>query len=202
MIAQVLIALVMLASAIVAFAQRNLIYSALLLILTWAGFAAFYLFTGAEFIAFAQLLIYVGAVSMVVLFAVLLTRRSTADPLEAPALRRHKLPAITAGLAVAVVLGLAVLNTPFPSGPAQAPQLSVRQIGHELMGGYTTSLLIAGVILTVALIGATILAAAESAHGTSRIDRRIAGAAAPSPRASDETRRGRRDSREIPNPSP
>ena len=58
---------------------RNLIHSALLLIASWAGIAAFYLWAGAEFVAFAQVLVYVGAVSMVVLFAVLLTRRSRAD---------------------------------------------------------------------------------------------------------------------------
>ena len=45
----------------------------------WAGIAAFYLWAGAEFVAFAQLLVYVGAVSMLSLFAVLLTRRSFHD---------------------------------------------------------------------------------------------------------------------------
>src|SRR6185369_4791951 len=68
-----------LASAAVAMSLRNLIHSALLLVASWAGIAAFYLWAGAEFVAFAQVLVYVGAVSMIVLFAVLLTRRSRAD---------------------------------------------------------------------------------------------------------------------------
>src|SRR5829696_6913724 len=66
-------------TAAVAMLLRNLIHSALLLIGSWAGIAAFYLWAGPEFLAFAQVLIYVGAISMVVLFAVLLTRHSRAD---------------------------------------------------------------------------------------------------------------------------
>ena len=65
------IALVILGSAAVAMSLRNLIHSALLLIGSWAGVAAFYLWAGAEFVAFAQVIVYIGAVSMVVLFAVL-----------------------------------------------------------------------------------------------------------------------------------
>ena len=79
------IALATLATAAVAMALRNLIHSALLLIASWAGIAAFYLWAGAEFVAFAQVLVYVGAVSMIVLFAVPfavqlagLTKRQTA----------------------------------------------------------------------------------------------------------------------------
>src|SRR5436190_18964967 len=75
----VLIALLTLATAAIAMVLRNLIHSALLLIASWAGIAAFYLWAGAEFVAFAQVLVYVGAISMVVLFAVLLTRRSRED---------------------------------------------------------------------------------------------------------------------------
>src|SRR3954466_648545 len=78
-VALVLIALVTVGAAAVAMALRNLIHSALLLIASWAGIAAFYLWAGAEFVSFAQILVYVGAVSMIVLFAVLLTRRSRQD---------------------------------------------------------------------------------------------------------------------------
>src|SRR5688572_29101669 len=84
MIAFFVIALVTLGAAAIAMSLRNLIHSALLLIGSWAGIAAFYLWAGAEFVAFAQALVYVGAISMVVLFAVLLTRRSRTDLSLAP----------------------------------------------------------------------------------------------------------------------
>src|SRR5436190_23225743 len=83
-LALLLIALVTLGAAAIAMSLRNLIHSALLLIASWAGIAAFYLWADAQFVAFAQVLVYVGAVSMVVLFAVLLTRQSRADSAIAP----------------------------------------------------------------------------------------------------------------------
>lgn len=155
------IMLLTLGSAAVAMMLRNLIHSALLLILSWAGLAAFYLWAGAEFVAFAQVLVYVGAVSMVVLFAVLLTRRSRADlEVPSPALRRIALAvfpsALIAGLLVGAVLGAFPLSN---SGPA--PELSVNQVGLLLMGPQIASLLVVGVLLTVALLGAIVIASPE-----------------------------------------
>ena len=159
MLPLLLIALLTLGSAAVAMALRNLIHSALLLILSWAGIAAFYLWAGAEFVAFAQILVYVGAVSMVVLFAVLLTRRSRTDLAVEPASLRRAIGAVLAGALVAGVLVGAVLSTPLAVSPAAAPVATVRQLGLELMGPHAAALLIVGVILTVALLGAVVLAA-------------------------------------------
>jgi len=156
-----ILAALILASAVFALSRRNLIHSALLLVLTWAGVAGFYLWAGAEFVAFAQALIYIGAISMVVLFAVLLTRRTLADPLIESASRARIAAAIVVGIAVAAVLVAAVLNTPFSAVTARAPSVNVREIGVQLMGPQAAPLLIVGVILTVALIGATILAASD-----------------------------------------
>lgn len=155
------IAALILASAALAMSLRNLIYTALLLIFTWMGVACFYLWAGAEFVGFAQLLIYVGAVSMIVLFAVLLTRRTLADPIVAPASLRRAIAAICVGGAVAGVLVAAVLGTTFETATSRAPAVSVRQLGFQLMNQHAASLLAVGVILTVALIGATILAAGD-----------------------------------------
>src|SRR2546421_5860680 len=98
--ALLIIALGTLASAAIALSLRNLIHSALLLIASWAGVAAFYLWAGAEFVAFAQVLVYVGAVSMIVLFAVLLTRRSRADLSVTPESAGRFIGGIFAGGAV------------------------------------------------------------------------------------------------------
>jgi NADH:ubiquinone oxidoreductase subunit 6 (subunit J) len=160
-VALLLIAFVMLASAAVAMALRNLIHSALLLIMSWAGIAAFYLWAGAEFLAFAQVLVYVGAVSMVVLFAVLLTRQSHLDLVVAPVSFGRALGALTAGAAMAGILVGAVLGTPLPAS-ARPPVLTVRQLGLQLMGSQAAALLAVGVLLTVALLGAIVLAAVDA----------------------------------------
>lgn len=164
----VIIALLAIASATLAFTRRNLIHSALLLVVTWASVAGFYLWAGAEFVAFAQVMVYVGAVSMVVLFAMLLTRPTLADPPAAPDSRARAFGAILTGMLVFIVLGTAVLHAPWGRAPAVAPPLSVRDIGRQLMGEHAAALLVIGVLLTVALIGAIVIAATdrENAHGS------------------------------------
>jgi len=158
--AALIIIVVLLASAAVALSLRNLVRAALLLTVSWAGLAAFYLWAGAEFVAFAQVLVYVGAVSMVVLFAVLLTRPAPTDPPPPRATYGRVLGALLAGSAVGGLLCGAILGTPLPSSPGAPPALTVREIGRQLMGVHAAALLVAGVLLTVALLGAIVLAAA------------------------------------------
>ncbi|MFA6959683.1 MAG: NADH-quinone oxidoreductase subunit J [Opitutaceae bacterium] len=161
-VALIFIAVLMLGSAATAMVLRNLIHSALLLIASWAGVAAFYLWAGAEFVAFAQVLVYVGAISMVVLFAVLLTRQNLDDrqPAE-PASRARALAAVLIGASVAGVITATVLSTSFKPSAAEAPNATVKQIGLDLMESHGATLLIVGVILTVALLGATVIAATD-----------------------------------------
>src|SRR5687768_5916724 len=71
-----IIALVTVASAIGAVSLRNLVHCALCLALSFIGMAAFFLQLNAPFVAFAQVLVYVGAVAILVVFAILLTRNA------------------------------------------------------------------------------------------------------------------------------
>jgi NADH:ubiquinone oxidoreductase subunit 6 (subunit J) len=169
-VAFALIACLLLASAATAMALRNLIHSALLLVVSWFALALFYLWAGAEFVAFAQVLIYAGAISMVVLFAVLLTQRTAGDFTLVPESRRRAIAAVLAGGAVAGAIAVAILNTSFafasaPSAPAlsatSAPvsAVTVLELGGQLAGPQAAALLVVGVILTVALIGAVVIAA-------------------------------------------
>lgn len=169
MFALIVIALITLGSAAVAMSLRNLIHSALLLVATWAGVAVYYLWAGAEFVAFAQLLVYVGAVSMIVLFAVLLTRPSRVDAaLESASLIRALLALVVGGAVLGVLFG-AVLGSNvggmappvMPNAPA-AGTVTVKQLGTQLMNAHTAALLVLGLLLTVALLGAVVLAAPDT----------------------------------------
>jgi NADH:ubiquinone oxidoreductase subunit 6 (subunit J) len=160
-IAFVIIALLTLGSAAIAMSLRNLIHSALLLIASWAGIAAFYLWADAQFVAFAQVLVYVGAVSMVVLFAVLLTRQSRTDLSIAPDSMGRLVWAVIAGGCVLGVLLSAIFTTPLPSDAQPREAVTVADLGAKLMGPHAAALLIVGIILTVALLGAIVLAATE-----------------------------------------
>src|SRR3974377_2234991 len=76
MLAFALIAFVTLASAVAAMSLRNLVHCALALTVTFGGLAPAYLALSAQFVGFAQLLVYVGAVAILIVFAILLTRGS------------------------------------------------------------------------------------------------------------------------------
>ena len=156
------LATVFLGAAAVAMSLRNLIHSALLLVFSWAGVAGFYLWAGAEFVAFAQVLVYVGAVSMVVLFAILLTRQSQIDVNIPTASIARAAWGLVVGGAVLGVLAGAVVSTRLPVAPgSSAPALTVKQLGQQLMGPHAAGLLIIGVLLTVALLGAVVIAATD-----------------------------------------
>ena len=112
---------------------------------------------------------YVGAVSMVVLFAVLLTRRSRDDisvAIDSPA---RGIAALLTGGAVLGVLFGAVISSPLGAPAAGArPSLSVKELGLQLMGPHAAALLIVGVLLTVALLGAVVIAAGDRTDAAER----------------------------------
>jgi NADH-quinone oxidoreductase subunit J len=155
-----IIAVLTLLSAVAAMALRNLVHCALALAFTFTGLAAAYLQLGAQFVGFVQLLVYVGAVAILIVFAVLLTRGR--EPV-AQGIFSPKWP-VGAAIALAVFGTLAALlvssrvlhREAVPVAPAP-----VRQIGEQLMTHYIVPLEVLGVLLTAALIGAVILAMHE-----------------------------------------
>ena len=75
-----IIAAVTIAAAVAAMTLRNLVHCALALAVTFAGLAAVYLQLDAQFVGFAQILVYVGAVAILIVFAILLTRGGETPP--------------------------------------------------------------------------------------------------------------------------
>ena len=151
------LALLTLASAVAAVTLRNLVHCALMLVLTFAGLAALYLRLDAQFVGFAQILIYIGAVAILIVFAILLTRGS-----EPP---RQSIFSGTwvfgVGIAVAVfgvLSGMILSSWIFLREVPPPPQTTVRQIGDRLMTQYVLPLEVIGLLLTAALIGAVIIA--------------------------------------------
>jgi len=155
-----IIAILTIASAIAAMTLRNLVHCALALAGAFAGLAALYLQLDAQFIGFAQILVYVGAVAILIVFAILLTGGS--DPAKQPIFSSGW--CIGAGVALAV-LGVLVwalrsshtINETLPD----VSNTSVRRIGDQLMTKYILPLEVIGLLLTAALIGAVIIAMKE-----------------------------------------
>jgi NADH-quinone oxidoreductase subunit J len=146
-----------LGSAIAAMTLRNLVHCALSLVLSFAGLAAIYLQLGAQFIGFAQILIYIGAIAILIVFALLLTRGS--EPPPEPVFSAGSIAAVFVALSVFALILVAVFSSKALSGtPQPAPVASVRQLGEELMTNYILPFELLGLLLTAALIGAVIIA--------------------------------------------
>jgi NADH-quinone oxidoreductase subunit J len=155
-----IIAVLTLASAVAAMSMRNLVHCALALTVTFAGLAAFYLQLDAQFVGFAQILVYVGAVAILIVFAILLTRSS--EPPRPSGLSVNLVAGI--GLAVAVfalLSGLVLSSRALTREVRPPPEIGVRQIGEQLMTKYILPLEVIGLLLTAALIGAVIIAMRE-----------------------------------------
>ena len=157
-IAFLLIAAVTLGSAIAAMSLRNLVHCALCTVLTFAGLAAMYLQLNAQFVGFAQILVYVGAVAILILFAVLLTRNSENQPSTRIA-SPSWIVGILVALAVSGTLIYAVLkSTRIAHALPPVPDATVKKIGEHLMTNYVLPLEVIALLLTAAMIGAVIIA--------------------------------------------
>jgi NADH-quinone oxidoreductase subunit J len=146
--------------ALAAVTLKNTVHCALALTAAFAGLALLYLQLDAQFAGFAQILIYIGAVAILVVFAILLTRGS-----ETPKdgiFSRSWFAGTAVAAAVFAVLGWAVIQSiPMLPHETAVPVVTANQIGNALLGRYVLPLEIVALLLTAALIGAVIVAMHE-----------------------------------------
>jgi NADH-quinone oxidoreductase subunit J len=165
-----LTALLTVAGALAAALLRNLVHCALSLTVTFAGLALLYLQLDAQFAGFVQILVYIGAVAILVVFAILLTRGS-----GIPEYRSYStswFAGLTIAAAAFALLAWAVTKS-LPAGATvdSTPAATVQSIGAALMSSYALPLEIVAVLLTVALIGAVIVAMPEAKASRSLSER-------------------------------
>jgi NADH-quinone oxidoreductase subunit J len=150
------IAVFTLAGALAAACLRKLIHAALCLVVAFLGLAAFYFFLGAEFVGLVQVFVYVGAVAVLIVFTILLTRREDEDAAG------FNWGGVIVAVAVFAGLAWAIMKTPSLSvaAPGSEP-LTVKRIGEMLMTNYVWPLQCVGLLLTAALVGALVLVMEE-----------------------------------------
>lgn len=155
-IAFVSISILTLVAALAAASLSKLIHAALCLAVAFVGIAAFYFLLGAEFVGLVQIFVYVGAVAVLIVFTILLTRREADSPSPFRWSGALVAAAVFAGLATAI------FKTALPpNGAPPLEPLTVKHIGDSLMTSYVWPLQCVGLVLTVALIGAMILVMEE-----------------------------------------
>lgn len=151
-----LLAGITLGAAIAAVTLRNLVHAALCLALSLAGLGLIFILLSAEFVGLVQVLVYVGAVAILIVFAVLLVRGT--EPAES---RVSRMPWLGAGLTAltAGVLIWAVFRSPVVRQETPpAPKLTVRAVGDRLMRDQVVPLQTIGLLLTAATLGAALIA--------------------------------------------
>ncbi len=149
------------ASAVLVVVARNVVHAALYLVVALLAVAGTFLVIGAEFLAWTQVLIYVGAVVVLILFGLMLTR-APIGPIEADSDNRRL------ALATSVVLFVFLATMIFRAfGRTELP-LSVTRtaaLGEVLYVHWAFPFMSLGFFLTVALVGAIILARKEEGEG-------------------------------------
>ena len=155
------VALVVLGSAIMVVSTRSLIHAALWLVVTLFGVAALYAILNAGFLAIVQVVIYIGAIAILFIFAVMLTRKDLRDRGRQQN-RGWWLSALVSLLSFSGLLIMLRGWTGFGSMPAAIPSGfdSVAALGNSLVqpDAFVLPFEVASVLLLAALIGAVYLA--------------------------------------------
>jgi NADH-quinone oxidoreductase subunit J len=144
------------AAYLMVFRVRNLIRAALALTTVLGGVALMYALLGADFLAVAQLVVYVGAIMVLIIFAIFMTP----GQIDVPGLvgAGQRVGAFLVSLAVLVISVYVVIVTPWRQRDSLLDIPTAESIGGLMLTRYVLPFEIASILLTVALIGAIVIA--------------------------------------------
>lgn len=139
--------------------SQNVVYAAFALMGTLIGAAGLYAFLAADFVAVVQVLVYVGGILVLVLFAIMLTHQ-----ISDVRVSNRSVGWLPAGALVAAVGGamaLAVSRAAWKTADLPPPEPTTYAIGEAFLGGYLLPFEVASLVLLTALIGAVVLSRKE-----------------------------------------
>ncbi len=152
-------------SAVMILFTRNVLYAAFLLIVTFLGVSAVYVFAGADFLAITQILVYIGGILVLMIFGVMLTTKVSGKAVTTEG--QHRFWALLVGVSLFGLLTNTILQVNFATLPwiqnAERQGLLVQEsivqgLGMQLMTDFVLPFEAAGILLLVALIGAAFIA--------------------------------------------
>jgi NADH-quinone oxidoreductase subunit J len=150
------IALAMVTGALFVVLSRNVVHAALMLVVALAGSAALFLQLGAEFVAWTVVLVYIGAVVVLFLFGIMITRAPTGrDPVDLSHRRRWPAALIAAATFATIVSATTIA---FEDTPVDPEVLRTAAIGDVLFSRYVIPFEAVSFVLLAALIGGIVLA--------------------------------------------
>ena len=153
-----ILAAVMLGAALLVVTMRDIIRCGLAMIVCFLALAGIYVLMGAPLLGAAQVIVYIGAISVLVLFAIMLTQ--TKDAPSRLVFQTQAVPAAIASVIVAVLIALAVAATDWGELP-QRVRLATSAMSKVLFDRFTFPFEIVSVLLLAAVIGGVFLAKRE-----------------------------------------
>jgi NADH-quinone oxidoreductase subunit J len=135
---------------------RNVFHAALALMLSFMGVAGLYLLLEAEFVAAVQVLVYVGAIAILIVFAIMLTRglMTTGEASQ----NAQWIGAATVSFILFILLFFVAVNTAWPQAQRAITTDLIPKLGQELMTTYIFPFEIVSLLLLAALVGAIVIA--------------------------------------------
>jgi NADH-quinone oxidoreductase subunit J len=149
---------VMLGSALLVVTLRDIIRCGIAMVASFAALAGMYVMLGAPFVAAAQVLVYVGAIAVLILFAVMLTQAKNA-PVRL-VFQTQAIPAAVAAVVLALVIGLSVAATDWGEVGTRVAT-GTQALARLLFSEYVLPLEVVSVLLLAAVIGGVYLAKRE-----------------------------------------
>ena len=148
------VALTVVSAAFVVF-SKNLVHSAVALLFSFFGVAGLYIFLWADFLAGAQVLVYVGGILVLILFGIMLTQKIMSVQITHSTMQKS-VGGVSIGL---VLIGLIymVVRTPWFTAEATEVESTTEIIGSLILTDYLLAFEVASVLLLAALIGAAML---------------------------------------------
>lgn len=157
----ILVAAASLGAAVMVVTVRNLVHAALWLVVVLFGVAVLFVLLNAGFLAVAQVVVYIGAIAILMIFAIMMTRRVAQDKTR----RLNKNWIWAAVISVAFGASLTIALSSWSGFNRQAPQISARadqilQLGQALVSPnyYVLAFELASVLLLAALVGSIMVA--------------------------------------------
>jgi NADH:ubiquinone oxidoreductase subunit 6 (subunit J) len=152
------LAAVMIGSALLVVTMRDIIRCGLAMMVCFGALAGIYVLVGAPLIAAAQVIVYIGAISVLILFAIMLTQTKAAP--SRLVFQTQAFPAAVSAVVVAVIIALAVAATDWGEVPERL-RLATDVISQVLFNDFVLPFEVVSVLLLAAVIGGVFLAKRE-----------------------------------------
>ncbi len=161
-----IISFILIFSAIMVITAKHILHSSFYLVATLICIVMYFILLRAEYLAAVQILVYIGSIVVMIIFALMLTRTKVGD--ETNVSNNQKIFAALTAMVLFICLTLVFFNARFETVVDNASKLnivSIKQFSQVLFSGYTLPFEISSLLLLAALVGSVVLAMKEKVNG-------------------------------------